>query len=321
MCAHLQSGIGSASWGGNAILSLAASCVKCSRRAQILYALVEQALQSYDVEQFGVAQYLYTTGAFWFTLLACALVSFGHRLLERGYVWLFRPQVCPGHLHHSFPHPSATLLLPLSRAGTTTARPTTPAHETAQLRSAQAQTLLASLELHILCCQEGPGPPNHIWPTAQHLAHRRPLGPPLCSGSCQKVCALSAQKVRLPCQDFMILAEVEAAEAAQLGPATAQLGWQTLQRLKALEPSAASPLGRARHALRRRVKRSHSATSQRPFLHKASVSVASSLADFKPGKAPVHAQDGIQAFELQQPPNGRLPCPSDCLSSFLKPPQ
>ncbi|CAK0743492.1 hypothetical protein CVIRNUC_001474 [Coccomyxa viridis] len=59
---------------------------------EILYALVEQALQSYDVEQFGVAQYLYTTGAFWFTLLACALVSFGHRLLERGYVWLFRPQ-------------------------------------------------------------------------------------------------------------------------------------------------------------------------------------------------------------------------------------
>lgn len=61
--------------------------------AQILYALVEQALGSYDVEQFGIAQYLYQTGAFWTILLACALVSFGHRILERGYVWLFRPQV------------------------------------------------------------------------------------------------------------------------------------------------------------------------------------------------------------------------------------
>ena len=61
--------------------------------AQILYALVEQALGSYDVEQFGIAQYLYQTGAFWTILLACALVTFGHRLLERGYVWLFRPQV------------------------------------------------------------------------------------------------------------------------------------------------------------------------------------------------------------------------------------
>lgn len=47
----------------------------------------------YDVEQFGVAQYLYQTGFFWTVLLACALASFGHRLLERGYVWLFRPQV------------------------------------------------------------------------------------------------------------------------------------------------------------------------------------------------------------------------------------
>lgn len=61
---------------------------------QILYALVEQALQRYDVEQYGVAEYLYQTGAFWTVLLACALVSFGHRILERGYVWLFRPQVC-----------------------------------------------------------------------------------------------------------------------------------------------------------------------------------------------------------------------------------
>ena len=135
------------------------------------------------------------------------------------------------------------------------------------------------------------------------------------------MCALSAHKVRLPCQDFMLMAEVEAADAAQPGPAAAQLGWQTLQRLKALEPSAASPLGRARRALRRRVKRSHSATSLRPFLHKASISVADRLADFEPGKAPVHAHDGMQAFELQQPQNGRLPCPSNCLPSSLTSPQ
>lgn len=129
---------------------------------------------------------------------------------------------------------------------------------------------------------------------------------------------MSAHKVRPPCQDFMILAEVEAAEAAQPGPAAAQLGWQTLQRLKALEPSAASPLGRARRVLRRRVKRSDSATSQRPFLRKASVSMADSLADLRPGRPPAPAQDGLQAFELEQPPNGRLPCPSDCPSPSLK---
>ena len=64
---------------------------------QILYALVEQGLGSYDVEQFGVAEYLYQTGTFWTVLLICALVSFGHRLLERGYIWLFRPQV---HISH-----------------------------------------------------------------------------------------------------------------------------------------------------------------------------------------------------------------------------
>ena len=58
----------------------------------------------YDVEQFGVAQYLYQTGFFWTVLLACALASFGHRLLERGYVWLFRPQVqIPSRLSHPLP--------------------------------------------------------------------------------------------------------------------------------------------------------------------------------------------------------------------------
>lgn len=141
-------------------------CVTHLWRMQILYALVEQALQSYDVEQFGVAQYLYTTGAFWTTLLACALVSFGHRLLERGYVWLFRPQVSPRHLHQPILHPPVRLLVPPRRACKTAARPTILAHQTAQLKNAQDQIPLASLAVQrSLCCQGRPGPPAYTWPT------------------------------------------------------------------------------------------------------------------------------------------------------------
>ena len=70
---------------------------------QVLYALVEQGLKKYDVQQYGVAQYLYATGTFWFAVLACGLISFGHRIIERGYVWLFRPQV----LHTSLPPPQS----------------------------------------------------------------------------------------------------------------------------------------------------------------------------------------------------------------------
>lgn len=69
--------------------------------SQVLYALVEQGLKKYDVQQYGVAQYLYATGTFWFAVFACGLISFGHRIIERGYVWLFRPQV----LHTSLPPP------------------------------------------------------------------------------------------------------------------------------------------------------------------------------------------------------------------------
>ena len=61
--------------------------------AQMAFASVEQALHSYDVAQFGVAQNLFGTGAFWFTIIVCMLISFGHRYIERSYVWLFRPQV------------------------------------------------------------------------------------------------------------------------------------------------------------------------------------------------------------------------------------
>ena len=223
-----------------------AHCVDHLRCMQILYALVEQALQSYDVEQFGVAQYLYTTGAFWTTLLACALVSFGHRLLERGYVWLFRPQVCPG----TTPSPLRTRLEISPSHSAETARPLQgpPPWLTGQQNgSDQDQMLLASLALQ---------QPGKTRPTDVHIPHPVASGPPAPTRptplfwegppSCQRVCALSAHKVRPPCQDFMIMAEVEAAEAAQPGPAAAQLGWQTLQRLKALKPTAASRLGRAR---------------------------------------------------------------------------
>lgn len=78
--------------------------------AQVLYALVEQGLSKYDVQQFGVAQYLYATGTFWFSVLACGLMSLGHRIIERGYVWLFRPQVLPGERQH----PSFNIQLPSS---------------------------------------------------------------------------------------------------------------------------------------------------------------------------------------------------------------
>ena len=67
----------------------------CCCPAQILFALVEQALKSYDVSQFGVAENLFATGPFWFIILVCGLVSFGHRFIERALVWLFRPQVLP----------------------------------------------------------------------------------------------------------------------------------------------------------------------------------------------------------------------------------
>ncbi len=63
------------------------------RCAQIIFALVEQALKAYDVSQFGVAENLFGTGAFWFSILVCGLVSFGHRYVERALVWLFHPQV------------------------------------------------------------------------------------------------------------------------------------------------------------------------------------------------------------------------------------
>ena len=50
-------------------------------------------MQSADVAQFGVALNLFGTAAFWFTIIVCMLISFGHRYIERSYVWLFRPQV------------------------------------------------------------------------------------------------------------------------------------------------------------------------------------------------------------------------------------
>ena len=98
----------------------------------------------------------------------------------------------------------------------------------------------------------------------------------------------------------MIIAEVEITDAAKSG--FSELGWQTLQRLRALGPKAG--LGRARRRLRR-VKRTESATSLRPFLRKASVSVQDSLQEFQDGhgKAPA-ARAGLQAFELEKTSTG-----------------
>ena len=109
------------------------------------------------------------------------------------------------------------------------------------------------------------------------------------------------------CQDFMVIAEVEVHDARTSG---STLGWQTLQRLKSLGPSPGptSRLGRARRRLLRRVKRTDSSTSQRPFLIRHSVSLEDSLQDLSSGKGKMPALDGMQAFEMEKPPNGAPSC-------------
>ena len=146
--------------------------MNCWWRMQILYALVEQALQSYDVEQFGVAQYLYTTGAFWFTLLACALVSFGHRLLERGYVWLFRPQVCPSHLHQSVTPSICNTPPPTqeSQHDYCKVHHPGPQDSTTQSRSGPDVACLPGTAAESMM-------PGRTRPTHIHMAHRSASGP------------------------------------------------------------------------------------------------------------------------------------------------
>ena len=48
-----------------------------------------------DSAQYGVAKNLFQTPAFWLACVLTALVGFGHRFVERGFVWLFRPQARP----------------------------------------------------------------------------------------------------------------------------------------------------------------------------------------------------------------------------------
>ncbi len=70
----------------------------CACRAQILFPLAEMASHTPDSAQYGVAENLYATPVFWLACVLTALVGFGHRFIERGAVWLFRPQVGPLHL-------------------------------------------------------------------------------------------------------------------------------------------------------------------------------------------------------------------------------
>ena len=60
--------------------------------AQIIFELVEVAGNVPDSAQYGVAKNLFQTPAFWLACVLTALVGFGHRFVERGFVWLFRPQ-------------------------------------------------------------------------------------------------------------------------------------------------------------------------------------------------------------------------------------
>ena len=111
----------------------------------------------------------------------------------------------------------------------------------------------------------------------------------------------------------MVIAEVEDLDARTSG---STLGWQTLQRLKSLGPSPepTSRLGRARRRLLRRVKRTDSNTSQRPFLIRHSVSLEDRLQGLSSGKGKMPAQDGLQTFEMEMPPSGMPLClfPSPC---------
>lgn len=106
----------------------------------------------------------------------------------------------------------------------------------------------------------------------------------------------------------MIIAEREIADKATFG---SEVGWQTLQRLKSLGPSPPTTPGlrRARRKMKmRRVKRTDSETSQRPFLIRHSVSVEDNLQDIPLGNGKMPAHNGLQIFEMEKPPKGTLTC-------------
>ena len=49
-----------------------------------------------DSAQYGVAKNLFQTPSFWLACILTALIGFGHRFVERGFVWIFRPQARSG---------------------------------------------------------------------------------------------------------------------------------------------------------------------------------------------------------------------------------
>jgi len=73
----------------------------------VIYPLFDLGIGTYSVSQYGVAYAIFSGPTFWFVIIICNLVSFGHRYVERGYVWLFRPQV---PLHPPFPPPPPVLI-------------------------------------------------------------------------------------------------------------------------------------------------------------------------------------------------------------------
>lgn len=59
---------------------------------QIGYAALLQAKGTADAAQNGAALAIFSSPRFWLVCLLCAFGTFGHRLAERGFVWLFKPQ-------------------------------------------------------------------------------------------------------------------------------------------------------------------------------------------------------------------------------------
>ena len=59
---------------------------------QIGYAAFLRAKGTADAAQAGAALAVFSSPRFWLVCLLCALGTFGHRLAERGFVWLFKPQ-------------------------------------------------------------------------------------------------------------------------------------------------------------------------------------------------------------------------------------
>lgn len=82
----------------------------------VLYPLFDLGIGTYDVAQFGVAYAIFSGPTFWFVIIICNLVSFGHRYVERGAVWLFYPQVQPQILYPLRPAAKLDHLLSVSAA-------------------------------------------------------------------------------------------------------------------------------------------------------------------------------------------------------------